>query len=237
MKDNITIYPAAALFSGRETLFNIHVVDGLEARGYTTLLPQRDGFEFVALNEHLQRRIEPSQVEGAVQRIIYLLDMGLFIPKSDVIVANLDEPQDEGVMIELAHARHLGKVNVGYRTDVRTPYGSSQHPLRGIHFFPAFQCDYFVPHFVPAKSGRGAQIEIDGLVEKIHEAIVDSGVKPGREVPHYSLQEPRTRRIVNYAGLLFNDLEDLHSPEGLDQIAQRYAEYKDLISEVSPAII
>jgi len=121
MSKKIRIYPAAALFSGRETAFNSHLVEGLENAGYKTNFPQRDGYEFGNLSKILSKNMEETKVDTAVQNIIYFLDMGVFLANSDVVLANLDEPLDEGVVVETAYAKMMGKFVIGLRTDVRSP--------------------------------------------------------------------------------------------------------------------
>ncbi len=85
MSDKIVIYPAAALFNARETYFNSRLVEKLEELGYKTNFPQRDGFEFGNLTKAFSGKIRADQINSAVQNVIYLLDMGIFIPKSDII--------------------------------------------------------------------------------------------------------------------------------------------------------
>ena len=125
-----TIYFAAALFSGRETVFNSILTEMFEDEGYKVLLPQRDGFEFSKLCESLQIHLPAQNAAVALQTIIYLLDIGKFVYESDVVVANLDEPVDEGVVVEQVYARCMGVPVISFRTDVRSPYGSLGDPLK-----------------------------------------------------------------------------------------------------------
>src|SRR3989344_5444522 len=136
MNEQVSIYPAAALFNGRETIFNSLLVEGLEKLGYKTNFPQRDGFEFGDLSKTLDGKLLDREINTAAQNIIYYLDMGVFLPKSDVILANFDEPLDEGVIVEASYATLMGKFVIGLRTDVRSPYGSLEDAFRGMHFFP-----------------------------------------------------------------------------------------------------
>ena len=106
-KKNVSIYIAAALFNGRATFFNQALVEELEQRGYQTRFPQRDGFEFGDLHNALGEVLPELEIPSAVETIIYHLDMGVFIPQSNIVVANLDEPQDEGVLVELSHAKNI----------------------------------------------------------------------------------------------------------------------------------
>jgi len=71
MEKKITVYPAAALFNGRETLFNFELVSLLEKKGYSSLFPQRDGFEFGRLNHFLENKVPKEELSDAVGQIIY----------------------------------------------------------------------------------------------------------------------------------------------------------------------
>ena len=131
MQKEIVIYLAAALFNGRETYFNSHLVEKLEERGYKTNFPQRDGFEFENLKKAFSNKLPPEQIGSAVQKVIYSLDMGKLVPQSDIVLANLDEPVDEGVVVEVSYAKLFGKFVIGMRTDVKSPYGSFSDELKG----------------------------------------------------------------------------------------------------------
>lgn len=166
----IKIYPAAALFNGRETFFNVHLTHLLESeKGYIANLPQRNGFEFGNLTDALAKVLPPEEISQAVAFIIYALDIGKFIPESHVIIANLDEPPDPGIDVEQCYAKMMGKFVIGFRTDVRTPYGLNNY--RGMHFFQVYQCDTFISHYMPSKSIQSAEKEIKELVEKIDKTI------------------------------------------------------------------
>ncbi len=78
------LYIAGALFNGREARFNLDLVKGLEKKNnYKILLPQRDGFEFEHLASLLEKKIPANEVTGAMNSIIYVLDMGLFLANSE----------------------------------------------------------------------------------------------------------------------------------------------------------
>jgi hypothetical protein len=79
----------------------------------------------------------------AVAWIIYLADLAK-LSKGTVCLANLDEPLDPGVLIEIMYAKQLGIPTIGYRCDSRTPFGAPLSWNFGMHFFPLFQCDYFI---------------------------------------------------------------------------------------------
>jgi hypothetical protein len=68
-------------------------------------------------------KLTPEETNIAIPRIIYLLDLGHFLYRSDVMIASLDEPLDPGVIVEMMYAKMFNKMLIGYRTEMRTPYG------------------------------------------------------------------------------------------------------------------
>jgi nucleoside 2-deoxyribosyltransferase len=49
--------------------------------------------------------------------------LGYFLYNSDICLANLDEPLDPGVIVEMIFAKMMGKHIIGYRTEMRTTFG------------------------------------------------------------------------------------------------------------------
>lgn len=240
IKQGVTIYHAASLFNGRETLFNQALTHLLSKKGYNILLPQRDGFDFdnmARLIKSLEQEHMPSEeVTEAVDTIIYLLDIGIYIPKSQVVIANLDEPLDPGVDVELCYANMMDKLIVGFRTDIRIPFGSNDY--RGMHFFPTYQCDVFITHNMPAMSVKSSEEEMDGLVEKIDGVIKHSAHSLRQDIPKYALNHPKIKKVLDGADILFGGVEDIHSDEGLKEICRRYTEYKkSVILDIGPSIV
>lgn len=234
MSDNLTVYIGAGLFNGRETYFNSLLAEGLEKRGYQTFLPQRDGFEFGNLACALSGRLEQDEIEGAVQDVIYFLDMGSFIPRSDVLVANWDEPIDEGLAVEASYARLMNKTVIGFRTDVRSPYGSPSGRLGGMHCFPARQADYFLLQDMASRTPQERQEQMDELVQRI-DATIDTGyVMKQDRLPPYVRDNPRMRPVLDGADVLFGGIDNLHSSEGIDALAARYVQNKDWLAALGP---
>ena len=227
------VYFAAALFNGRENFFNLYLTGGLEKKGHTILLPQRDGFEFNNLEFLLRQGGFRENSKKAVENIIYLLDIGYMIPSSDAIIANLDEPIDEGVAIELVYGRFMGKYLIGYRTDVKSPYGSFSESLGGIHFFPAYQCDVFIRSDVFCKNTEGADRELGILLDKIDEGLHNA--PRSREI---TLDHPQIDKIFQGATLLFGGigLKDINSPESIQKIANRYLGNRKFFDEYGPNV-
>jgi len=236
-KPNPTLYIAAAMFNGRETLFNSGLADKLGCDIGWLTLPQRDGLEFTSLAESLSRRLSGEEAMIAVQNIIYSLDIGYLIPRSDIIIANLDEPPDEGVIAEMCYGRKLGKKIIGFRTDTRSPYGSLSDTFRGMHTFPAYQCDIFVSHYIQAKDRLSAEKEMDSLVQKLRVAIDELKPQITEGLPEYALSDPNISRVLSIANLLFAGLENLNTPASISEIADRYIKNQSEFEKQIPKVI
>ncbi len=225
-----TIYLAAALFSGRETWFNHTLSSALERRGHVVLLPQRDGFEFATLGEKLHGIVPVETIGDTVQAIIYVLDVGRFLPMSDVVLANLDEPLDDGVIVEMCDARSRGIPVVGFRTDVRTPYGGPASPLGGVHFFPAFQCDVFFRHHMPSRAADESAREWQELLARLDRALALA--------LNTERRASRPPQLVDeLAARLFGGLTDLHSEEAMATIAERCGKVQRELTALRPVLL
>ncbi len=234
LKHEIVIYNAAALFNARETYFNSALVEKLENIGYRINFPQRDGFELGNLTKILRDKIPPDEIDRVVSNIIYFLDIGVFIPSSDVVLANLDEPVDEGVVIEASYAKLMGKYVIGLRTDVRSPYGNRDGIFGGMHFFSAFQSQRFISHHMSCCTTSERELQMDKLIYKIDKTIEDAELTHQYKLPDYALVNPNIKQILDGANLLFKDLSDYNTPKTTEQIATRYMEKRDIFEEIFP---
>jgi nucleoside 2-deoxyribosyltransferase len=228
------IYPAAALFNARETYFNSILVEKLENLGYKTNFPQRDGFEFGNLKKALSGLIPASQINTAVSNVIYYLDMGVLLKGSDVILANLDEPLDEGVVVEASYGKLMGKFVIGLRTDIRSPYGRPDDDYGAMHFFPAYQTHRFISHYMPSRTPEERVVQMDALALKIHDIIIEDEVSHQEIIPDYAWDNPNLNKVFEGAEVLFNDIDDIHSTCGLETIASRYIKNKKKLEEIGP---
>ncbi|HJX06101.1 MAG TPA: nucleoside 2-deoxyribosyltransferase [Candidatus Nanoarchaeia archaeon] len=226
-QEQIEIYFAGSLFNDRENFFNINLAEQLESKDYKISLPQRDGFEFSSLESVLSGKLAPKEVNAALNDIIYYLDIGLFLPRSHVVTANLDEPLDAGVDVELCYARMMDKLVIGYRTDVRTPFGSFVSPFKGMHWFPAYQLDVFISQPAPCKSAGEADKNLRLLADKIDSAIQERKETLCNELSEHALNHPDISKLVLLAETLFNSIRDLHSDKGLREIADRWIKNKE----------
>ncbi|VVB77262.1 Uncharacterised protein [uncultured archaeon] len=260
-REGTTIYCGASLFSGRETLFNAYLTHNLEIKGYDVIMPQRDGFEFSDLNKSLSSLLRKDEVDTAVQNVIFILDVGKFVPKSNVILANFDEPIDEGLVVEVCSGAALEKTVVGFRTDSRSPFGSPADFFGGMHFFPAMMCDSFIRQHMPNKTltpdGRcteDAANAMGELANKIDKVIVADLERRQEDIRQYEkgknhgwptlIEEldifmPRPTRyqakVTELADVLFKGVDDIHSEAGLRTISKRYAEHKAEMEAIRPS--
>lgn len=228
-----TIYFASALFSAREQAFNIAVTTLLEnTYHYRVLLPQRDGFEFTDLNELLTKNFPNEDINRIQQLIIYYLDMGYFIPNSNVMTAILDEDLDPGVLVEITFGNMLDKTIIGLRTDSRSPFGKT--PEQGAHFFAILQLDDFLYFDDVLKNVQQAKNEDDIIAKMIDKTIKASKAcsKPLNMQPTNSL----AKQVMTGANILFHDLDikKLNSPESLQTIVQRYVDNRKQLESIYP---
>ncbi len=208
----VTIYFAGSLFNTREQFFNIKLTELLEEEGYKVFLPQRDGFEFSNILKEFQKHFSLEESKKAVTILIYLLDIGYFTYNSDVILANLDEPIDEGVVVEITYGKFMGKNILSYRTEVRTNYGCFEDYFKGLHSFPAFQSDKII-FFNPNES-------LENIKEKIVSAIKTFDKKESKIVEEYE-------RIVYYANLIFKNRD-------VNSVIENYKKYKEELLKLFP---
>lgn len=221
------IYIAAALFNGRETRFNIDLVKHLENKNYKTIFPQRDGFEYKLLAKTAEKYFPKDKIATNVRDLIYLLDMGIFIPESDLVVANLDEPLDDGMIVEITYAHLMGKPVIGFRTDIRTPYGNDQK-LGGMHAFVAFQCDYLIIQHLSAANETEANLSIQVLTDKIDRTIQTISLTKITKSANANVQE-KVDRLTNLARKIITDPKNIHTDEGLKSTVKRLIKNKEVI--------
>lgn len=230
------IYFAASLFNLADKYFNASLAEKLQNH-FNVILPQRLGFEFSKLHEALRGEVDKWEIENITNHLIYYLDIGFLLPSCDFCIARLDEPIDEGVISEIGHSRKMRIPVIGYRTDCRTPYGTSSNEVQGSHFFPAYDCDMFINFsthkLADVEEGR---TEISRLVE-----LLSKGTKKILKNYNGKLPHKNTNPTVgiNYIGNeLFSGIMDLHSKEGLKEIIKRYNFLKEAIgSMISTEIV
>ena len=115
------IYLAAPLFNPRELTFNLELAERLEQVD-EVFLPQRDG----SLLVNMLAAGVPREV---AQRRVFAQDLEA-MRGATMLVAVLDGAHiDEGVAFEIGFSNALGKVCVGFQTDVRRALPSGNNPM------------------------------------------------------------------------------------------------------------
>lgn len=230
----LEIYNAAELFNGPNTRFNTEVTAGLEVKGYVVFSPQRDGFDFITLQNALAELLPPEKMEEAVRKIIYSWDI-ICINKSDVVIARMDEPQDPGVIHEIDIAQALDVPVITYRTDTRSPYGSITDTYGGMHTFPIESSEVLIRLMMPSKTPEEAKKDMDNLINildyelvKIHKKTIS---------PSFLNYPENFQKILEIGDVLFNGVYDIHSQEGLKEIAKRYLENSEQIDKFGPHVV
>ncbi|CAF3944898.1 unnamed protein product [Rotaria sordida] len=245
-----------ALFNCRELLCNISLNEILESKyGYKCYIPQRDGFEGhnqvirLLLEEEYKKlnntnnnaELTEEEITTCVQYLIYILDMGHFIPNAHVVLGHIDEPMDEGVVVELAWGRTLGKAVIGWRTDIRPVFGDMTHSLKGIHWFVSNQCDKYIYHaFHDIVNTKEATSQLYVVAESIHEAITAceiegkfSASRPVSLQPSSSIQQ----QWLNHGKIIFDGITNFHAQNNLRLIVQRLLTLKQQGLFCLPAVI
>ncbi|MCX6705206.1 MAG: nucleoside 2-deoxyribosyltransferase, partial [Candidatus Woesebacteria bacterium] len=232
--DMLEIYSAAELFNGPNTNFNAEVVAGLEVKGHKVFSPQRDGFEFTTLQNALSELLPPEKIEEAVRKIIYSWDI-ISINKSDVVIARMDEPQDPGVIHEIDIAQALDVPVITYRTDVRSPYGSVMDTYGGMHTFPIESSVVLIRLMMPSKTLDEAKKDMGNLINLLDSELMKiQGKAPNQNFLNYP---ENIQRILEIGKILFDGIDNIHSQEGLKEIAKRYLENSGQIEGFGPRVV
>lgn len=122
------IYCSGPLFSPEEVGGMQAIANVLEAAGYQTFLPHRDGVEPYVLN--LVGLPSGKTVRDAIDRAIFALDIYELIECCDAIVCNLNgRVPDEGMIVEAAIAYAAGIPIVFYKHDARAPFSGYDNAM------------------------------------------------------------------------------------------------------------
>ncbi|MCC6160348.1 MAG: nucleoside 2-deoxyribosyltransferase [Deltaproteobacteria bacterium] len=116
------IYCSGPLFNDSERAEMAQIAAALEAEGFDTFLPHRDGLEFRALLADLMMAgLSIEDAQAAWDRAIFALDTYQAVEGCDAVVVNLNgRVPDEGAVAEAAMAWARGRLVVGYKNDVRS---------------------------------------------------------------------------------------------------------------------
>lgn len=124
------IYCAGPLFNPPEQREMAAIAAALEAAGFATFLPQRDGFELAHMPAALVKLgIEPARANALVNRAIFALDVSRVIDCDGALVNLNGRVPDEGAMIEVALAFAHGRALALYKHDARSLIDGMDNPM------------------------------------------------------------------------------------------------------------
>lgn len=125
------VYIASPLFNPKEREENQEIADILEKEGYSTFLPQRDGFLYVELLKQIQKQgCALQEAEKIALNLVAHLDVHLVCEVCDATVLNLNgRVPDEGAVSEGALCFRSEKPLVIYKQDDRSLVGGKDNPL------------------------------------------------------------------------------------------------------------
>ena len=128
------VYCAGPMFSVGDKEEQAAIASALDAAGYTTYLPQRDGIEVgrvIALVKHPETA--PKLVEEAMSKVrqwVFALDVYQLLGRCQSLVFNLDgRTPDEGSVVETSAAFTSGKPIVIYKTTPITILDGTDNPM------------------------------------------------------------------------------------------------------------
>jgi nucleoside 2-deoxyribosyltransferase len=118
------IYCSGPLFCAEEVGGMSAIARVLEAAGFQTFLPHRDGIEPYVMrfgNSPLSSAI--SAIRTRVDYAMFSLDVYELIERCDAVVCNLNgRVPDEGMIVEASLAYACGKPLVLFKDDIRAPF-------------------------------------------------------------------------------------------------------------------
>ncbi|HSB79782.1 MAG TPA: nucleoside 2-deoxyribosyltransferase [Candidatus Methylomirabilis sp.] len=125
------IYCAGPLFNRPEQEEMAGIAHTLEGAGFSTFLPQKDGFVFEDIHrEFLRGGYDDAEASRMIQRAIFCLDTYEVVSACDGLVLNLNgRVPDEGAVAEAAMAWMANKSIVLYKSDSRSLIRGNDNPL------------------------------------------------------------------------------------------------------------
>lgn len=237
------IYVAAGLFNANTNMYNAYLTKNLESLGYSCYLPQRDGFEvgrFIAfLNTAkdalgVEETSDSNLAEEVARYVPYYLDLGYFMSRSIAIVANLDDPIDTGMVVEIAYSSICNIPVIGVRTDLRSPLGNVEDVI-GINPFPVEQCDCYIKAYPPTGNYDDVFKKTDFIIGKVDEKLKEWIPKKKNNMTEND--NPIFKNLVKGAEILFSDIDDIHTQDNMIKIAQRFAGNKEFLLSIAPELV
>lgn len=189
------IYCSGPLFCPEERAGMARIASVLEAAGYATFLPQRDGLERVALpllDGLLGRTLGAGRAGGRMSQAIFDLDVFQVVERCQGLVINLNgRVPDEGAVAEAALAFAVGRPVVIAKDDRRAPFAGLDNSM------------------VLGLSSLPRTIErVGDLPDAVAAALAAASPAPGPLAPRLAESVERGRRIWRLLRALPRDRPD-----------------------------
>jgi nucleoside 2-deoxyribosyltransferase len=154
------IYCSGPLFCPEEQGGMAALARALEAAGYATFLPQRDGLEAYLLR-FVDSPLNVGPLAGRIDAAIFALDAYQIAERCAGLVCNLNgRVPDEGAVAEAALAFAVGRPVVLYKHDRRSVFGGRDNPM------------------VTSLSALPPVTELRALAAAVRQALRDAGAPP-----------------------------------------------------------
>ncbi|MBI2571417.1 MAG: nucleoside 2-deoxyribosyltransferase [Candidatus Schekmanbacteria bacterium] len=125
------VYCSGPLFCPEEVAAMTAIAESLEAGGFATFLPHRDGIEaHVIPYASGLGGLLPAPLRRRIDRAIFALDVFQIVERCDYLVFNMNgRAPDEGAAVEAGIAFACGKPVVVFKSDVRSAFGGADNSM------------------------------------------------------------------------------------------------------------
>ena len=182
----------------------------------------------------VEKNSDPTLAEEVARYVPYYLDLGYFMSRSIAIVANLDDPIDTGMVVEIAYSTICNIPVIGVRTDLRSPLGNVEDVI-GINPFPVEQCDCYIKAYPPTGNYDDVFKKTDFIIRKVDEKLKEWIPKKKNNMTEND--NPIFKNLVKGAEILFSDIDDIHTQDNMIKIAQRFAGNKEFLLSIAPELV
>jgi len=227
------IYLSSGMFNADTNLYNACLAKYLESKKHRCYLPQRDGLSVAKLNSYLQKHY-PKIANEVSCYIPYYFDLGCGMRDAIAVVANMDDPVDIGMTVEVSYASIVNLPVVGVRTDIKSPFGNV-NDLISINPFPVMQCDVYLATQPFNGEYKDIMRHLDNIFDTI-EASVDQLIKIKSNNMTHS-KNPVIINILKASEILFDGIKDIHTEAAIEKVVKRYLAHKEFFDSIVPKAI
>lgn len=175
------VYCAGPLFNDPERAEMAAIAATLEAAGYETFLPQRDGFELAPLQRQFEADGVPrDRAAELLHRAIFDLDIYHLLRWSDACVANFNgRVPDDGTVVEAALTWGAARPLVIYKADERSSFDGLDNPmltcLTGLEMTDSIEA---LPAALDRELSRDRSGQLAGTMDRGEQIAATGGADP-----------------------------------------------------------